>query len=779
MPFDPESISGLRVWLDASQITGLADTDPVSSWPNLIAAESESFTQSTSTAQPTYRTGLLNGLPGVEFDGTGDHLDGSVSRTLKPVTMFVVARPDVVASPRTLLGNVAGDGATQWRINGVQNILKEKIVVVGSSATSLTATDPVVLDASYSSTGASLFGLDGADDGTGANDQTILSAAVCVGARDSSIELFSGAMFEILVYDTVLSSTDRQDVRDYLIDKWFTAPSTSGGGEASVQIGVTATGGGGGVGTIAGGGEAGVELNVTATAGGIAVGASGGAVTVQIGVTATGGGEAVTGIQTGGAETGVQISVATTAGGALVALVGGAETTVQVEVTTTGDGVAVLASGATAAVQINVTATGAGGAVGTQTGGGEATVTIQVGATGAGTGSGAQSQPTMVIDIAFGSVMTDDTPVWTDVSPYLRAAQISVGRPSVDQRFDTGTASLLLDNRDGRFTPDNPASPYYPDVRLGVPVRVAATWQGVIYPLFVGSVRAWPVQYPTGNIESVVEVPLADGFYTLNQMDLGGQSFPAQPSDERLHAVLDAAGWPAGLRDIDDGIATVQAVDVAQPADGGEQPVLAHLLDVAESEVGVLFMSPDGKVTFRNRVAMSAVTPAVTFTGVDYQTIGLTFDDSVLFNDLQVARENGGQIHYVNAASAAAHGRRVLTRDVMPMGNDPEAFNVAEWLSALFGEQRLRISELGFTPRKTAALMTWMLTLGLRDVVTVAASPPGVTPISQLSVIEQVRHEIRPMDWATVWTVVPITDLEQHVFWTLGTSELGSGTRLA
>lgn len=393
------------------------------------------------------------------------------------------------------------------------------------------------------------------------------------------------------------------------------------------------------------------------------------------------------------------------------------------------------------------------------------------------------TQPTVTVEAAFGSSMFDASPSWTDISAYFRSGTTSRGRASVDQRFEAGTAQLVLDNRDGRFTADNPSSPYYPNVKIGVPVRITADWGSATYPLFYGTVRSWPPQYPTGNIESTVTVPLADGFYNLNLEDLAGEEFALQATDDRIGAVLDAIGWPAGLRDIDDGIATVQATNIALPNDGGEQPALVHLLDVAESEVGVLFMGRDGKVIFRNRVAMSAVTSAATFDGgateLQYREISLRYDDSILYNDIRVAREDGIQVTYVNTTSVSEHGRRVLTRDVMPMGNDPEVRNVAEWLSTLFGSQRLRIEGLQFKPLKYDTLMAHMLNLDLRDVVTIQMTPPGVNALSQLSAIEHIRHEIRPQDWTTTWSVIPLTDLEQREFWILGTSELGTETRLA
>lgn len=387
---------------------------------------------------------------------------------------------------------------------------------------------------------------------------------------------------------------------------------------------------------------------------------------------------------------------------------------------------------------------------------------------------------TVTVEAGFGSTMFDGSPSWTDISAYVRSGQVSRGRSQVSDRFSTGTGSLTLDNRDGRFTPDNTSGAYYPDVQIGVPIRIRAQADGgSVQDLFYGSVRSWPPAYPQ-KVDSVVTVPLADGFYNLNQADIGGESYVAQPTDARIGAVLDDVSWPAGLRDLDDGIGLVQAVDVAQPEDGGEQPALRHLLDVAEAEAGALFMGADGNVVFQNRVAQSGVSPSLTFTGSDYSDVRLAFDDSVLFNDIRVAREDGAQVTYVNTSSVTAHGRRVLTRDVMPMGNDSEVLNVAEWLSGLFGDQRLRVTGLVFKPRRDATLFDNLLGLELRDAVTVQVDPPdGGDDLDVDCAVEQIVHRFVPGDWTTELSVIPLTTIETQGYWILGTSELGTGTRLA
>ena len=66
------SIGGaeLAVWLDASDITGLADTAKVISW---TAKEGNAPAQPTSGKQPTYRVHGFNARPSVRFDGATEN----------------------------------------------------------------------------------------------------------------------------------------------------------------------------------------------------------------------------------------------------------------------------------------------------------------------------------------------------------------------------------------------------------------------------------------------------------------------------------------------------------------------------------------------------------------------------------------------------------------------------------------------------------------------------------------------------------------------------------
>jgi len=73
---NPTSIPGLKLWLDASQITGLSDGDSVTNWFDL-SGNTNDFSQSTASKRPLYKTAVQNGLPGVLADGVDDIMESA------------------------------------------------------------------------------------------------------------------------------------------------------------------------------------------------------------------------------------------------------------------------------------------------------------------------------------------------------------------------------------------------------------------------------------------------------------------------------------------------------------------------------------------------------------------------------------------------------------------------------------------------------------------------------------------------------------------------------
>ena len=149
-----------------------------------------------------------------------------------------------------------------------------------------------------------------------------------------------------------------------------------------------------------------------------------------------------------------------------------------------------------------------------------------------------------------GLIQAPATITWTDASDCIHTPTgISITRGAADELSETqpGTATLRLDNKDGRFTPGNAASPYYPYVRRNAPVRVAVavipTRSGSApYPLAqlgddfddnqVNTVL-WPNNYGgasevAGRMRLPVGVGVTSGYQSAREWTLTGSKLTAK-----------------------------------------------------------------------------------------------------------------------------------------------------------------------------------------------------------------------------------------------------------
>ena len=97
--FNPRRISGLAVWLDASDgatlfqnsdgtVPATATSDPIGAWMDK-SGNQRTLTQPIANNRPSHTTQALNGRSAVSFDGVNDFVSAQFSLT-QPVTIFCV-----------------------------------------------------------------------------------------------------------------------------------------------------------------------------------------------------------------------------------------------------------------------------------------------------------------------------------------------------------------------------------------------------------------------------------------------------------------------------------------------------------------------------------------------------------------------------------------------------------------------------------------------------------------------------------------------------------------
>lgn len=232
--FSPTDITGLILWLDANTISTLwqdsarttqvaADGDPVGAWDDR-SASGYNFTQATSASRPTYRTGGINSLPTLDFDGSDDCLEKSYVAGLNPaaLTHFLVVRVQGGAGNyRAPWGSIDGTVSKGWNFyadNGNTWVAQSR--PGGSvSADAATVDQDIVLRARISAA-SNRFKTGSGTEQSGTPTYTQNNDGISyVGANAASFK-FNGYISEILLYDSELGTTDLSSLTTYFSDKY-------------------------------------------------------------------------------------------------------------------------------------------------------------------------------------------------------------------------------------------------------------------------------------------------------------------------------------------------------------------------------------------------------------------------------------------------------------------------------------------------------------------------------------------------------------------------------
>ena len=210
-------------WLKADSLT-LNDLDSVATWTD-ASGHGASPAQASPTNQPKYRTGIQNGLPVVRFDGVNDSLACTFAATLnQPNTVFVVAK----------------GGRDQIVLDGVVSptFLRHQCYITTSGNPRFYAGSPVAIGTvditnlwslwSAVFNGASSIGLINGGSQVSANFGTQGLGGLTLGMNGSTGNYLNGDIGEVLVFNAVLSTADRQQVEGYLAWKWGIQASLPG-----------------------------------------------------------------------------------------------------------------------------------------------------------------------------------------------------------------------------------------------------------------------------------------------------------------------------------------------------------------------------------------------------------------------------------------------------------------------------------------------------------------------------------------------------------------------
>lgn len=385
--------------------------------------------------------------------------------------------------------------------------------------------------------------------------------------------------------------------------------------------------------------------------------------------------------------------------------------------------------------------------------------------------------PTITVRVAWASNAFAASPTWNEITGDVQELSIIRGRQHELDRIKPAKATVKVINLNGNYWPDNTGGSYYPNIKPGKRINIRATYNAITYDLFTGFIETFKYKWRSAMTVPEVEITAVDLQKNLGLLKLNKDpGYSQELSSARVNNVLDDLGWPAANRNINTGQSNMIASGIFTNVDA-----ISHLYTVIDSELGRLFIEGDGDARFLDRHALlkSPYLTSQAIFGDDAGELGIhdarpLFDDIDIYNDVRIQRSGGAEKTASDTPSQNTFGKRTLSRTGLFMTTDLETQDQANYLLSRFKDPSLRLKEIIIKPMGDEAnLFPQVLGRELQDRITVRIDPASLAKDYHIEGIEQ---RVKGKDWATLWQLVPADALE---YWTLGTSQLGTGTRLA
>lgn len=252
------------------------------------------------------------------------------------------------------------------------------------------------------------------------------------------------------------------------------------------------------------------------------------------------------------------------------------------------------------------------------------------------------AKPTVKVEIAFSDLPYVSSPAWTDVTSYVRSVSTRRGRNSDWDDMGSGTASIVLDNRDRRFDPTYTSGPYYGLLQPRRQIRVTAdagTGAGYV-ALFRGFVAGWPVEVTDAGFDSTVTLQCFDILGLLSQAET-----PREWADYYIRSLNPSRYWR-----FDENI---------NPADIPTTTATLTNLQLKDYGADNVPFSP---VSINTPISSTeSLAPGLTSTGLQWP-LGFVFDTNPYDQNYNPsAAEGGGSIWFLGQSSQTIWHQEWLT----------------------------------------------------------------------------------------------------------------------
>jgi hypothetical protein len=370
------------------------------------------------------------------------------------------------------------------------------------------------------------------------------------------------------------------------------------------------------------------------------------------------------------------------------------------------------------------------------------------------------------------NILADGPLDLVDITPQVRRVSTRRGRNRLLSQFEAGTATVILNDPNSDFSPQNSSSPYFgklfPLRKIRIYAETILSGNPVNVNLFSGYISSYDTSFYQGTTEdATVTLRCVDGFRLLSNVSTEIPPVPGatsgQLSGARIETLLDFADFPTSLMTLTPGQSQMQ-VDP-----GANRSVLAAIQTVEQSEFGAFFMGRDGKATFLDRNTISILADNIVSEYSDtaplpagqfpYSFVDFAYDDQQILNDVSVQALGGSAFVATDADSILKYSYKSANRTDLLMLDTTEAEDQAKMIVATRKDADIRIDSMTLNLNSDVSELNTFnnLRLDLFTTINITKAMPGGSSITKEVFVQGVNHDVTPSTWnTTVYTAEPI-----------------------
>lgn len=403
------------------------------------------------------------------------------------------------------------------------------------------------------------------------------------------------------------------------------------------------------------------------------------------------------------------------------------------------------------------------------------------------------TQPTIKVEIDFSSgpsfgypfildsssfgildtnVLADSPLDLVDITPQVRRVTTRRGRNRLLSQFEAGTATVILNDPNSDFNPQNTSSPYYgklfPLRKIRIYAQTVVSGLPIEVTIFSGYISSFDTSFYSGTTENAtVTLQCVDAFRLFSNVSTEIPPIPGatsgQLSGARVETLLNFGDFPDSMINASVGQSQMQA----DP--GGNRSLLQAIQTIEQSEFGAFFMGRNGQAQFLDRNQISKLADVISgeFSDLNplpagqfpYSQVDFAYDDQQILNDVAVQALGGPVYIATDADSILKYSYKSANRNDLLMLNTSEAEDQAKMIVATRKNADIRIDsmQLNMNSAINENNILLQLSMDIYFTINITKTMPGGSFITKEVFVQGVTHDVTPEQWnTTVYTAEPI-----------------------